>query len=360
MKRACILSAVSGLAVLSLSLRPVCAATPTQSKDAARSPYEPQAVQLLREMADAYTRLSSLHQETEFSSEILPVVPLPRQTAVPAASDTSGGRNPTNAASSGPFTGEHKLDRQLRLSFAAPNRLRLEVGDADEAGKLQVSRWMCDGKTFWSYNPDKNLFSREKAPGKIRDFAKLAHMTSGSLEILMLMGVNPFAHVEEQTEAVRCAGKETIRGIETDVVAMSADLGPQATETRLYIGAADRLLYRLVSETSQKARSPKRPATRGPLDELAPPDPADPNPADLRDLTVLPGVLLKSRVTYDNKIDVDPKFPSDEFAYKPPADAFYLTNPETRKRFMTLAQRIAELNRAATREKRSRSKVIHL
>src|SRR5262249_36560544 len=90
--------------------------------------------------------------------------------------------------------------------------------------------------------------------------------------------------------------------------------------------------------------------------ELAPPEPADPNAGNPDDLPTIPGLLLKTRVTYDNKIDSDPIFEISDFSYAPPADAFYLTNPIDAKKKppMTLAHRIAELNRAAAkREKRA-------
>jgi outer membrane lipoprotein-sorting protein len=337
-----------------------------KNKDAARNPYEPRAIQLLQEMAEAYSQLKSLRQSTEFTSEVLPVAPLPSPVNPSSEHDGAPSSDSSQAAPSpgGLFTGEHKLDRQLRLSFAAPNRFKLEVEDTDDNGKLKVSRWVCDGKTFWSYNPEKNLFSREKAPGKIRDFAKLAHMTSGSLEVLMLMGVNPFAQIEDQAQSVKYGGKVTVRGVETEVIAMSADLGPQATETRLYIGVEDHLLYRLVSETSQKPKAPRHAITGSPLNELAPPDPADPEAGNPDDLHTIPGLLLKSRVTCDNKIESDPIFEVSDFSYQPPADAYYLTNPiEAKKSRLTLAQRIAEMNRAAVkREKRStpRPKTIKL
>ena len=347
-------SAVFG-ACLALFTCGLHASSQSKPKPAAQNPYEPQAVQLLQEMADAYAQLRSFRQVTEFSSEILPVVPLPAPVRPSPEQENASAEGQPKPGPQGMFSGEHKLDRKLRLSFASPNRLRLEVEDTDDNGKLQVSRWVCDGKSFWSYNPEKNLFSREKAPGKIRDFAKLAHMTSGSLEVLMLMGVNPFANVEDQAQSLKYSGKVTVRGVETDIVSMSADLGPQATETRLYIGVDDHLLYRLVSETSQKPKAPNHVLTGSPLNELAPPEPADPNAGDPQDLQRIPGILLKSRVTYDNKIETDPIFEVGDFAYKPPADAFYLTNPvDNKKPPMTLAHRIAELNRAAAkREKRS-------
>jgi outer membrane lipoprotein-sorting protein len=323
-------------------------------KDSRRSAFDPQAIQLLQEMADAYAHLSTLRQETEFTSAITPLVPLPRPPA-PAPGAAPEGDRVTSA--DGVANSEHKLDRKLRLDYAAPNRFRFEVEDTDDKGKLQVSRWVCDGKSFWTFNPEKNLFSREKAPKRIQEFARLAHMTSGSLEVLMLMGVNPFAHIEEQSDGLRYAGKETVNGAATEVVAMSADLGPQTTETRLYIGADDHLLHRLVSETAQKARPPRPIGGGSPLDELAPPESTDPPPVGPDGAPALPGVLMKSRVICDNKIDTQPAFGAADFAFQAPAGALYLTNPITDKP-VTLKQRLAELNKSARRQRRSPPKVI--
>jgi len=345
----------AGLTAASLALCMACTAQPPSAK---KNAYEPQAIQVLQGMADAYSHLTSLRQETEFVSAITPLIPLPVDKSIPEEPDGSETGALKRGGPKDALHSDRKLDKKLRLAFASPNKLRLEVEDADENGKLHVSYWVSDGKTFWTYNPAKNLFSREKAPGKIRDFARLTHMTSGSLEILMLMGVNPFAHVEEQTEGVRYAGKENVRGVVTDVIAMTADLGATGTETRLYIGAEDHLLYRLVSETTQKALPPKHVGVGSPLDELAPPEPSSqPIPGNPEDLPSLPGVLMKSRVTYDNKIDLDPKFDSSAFVYQPPADALYLTNPVQDKP-MTLKQRIAELSRNARKQHKAPPKVI--
>jgi hypothetical protein len=357
---ASILNVCVVLALLALAAWPALAARQPQGKDAKPNPYEPRAIQLLQEMTEAYSHLSALKQETEFTSAMMPLVPLPVQAAPEEnTGQDEGGTDKPKARDL--LNTEHTLDRKIRLSFAAPNRLRLEVEDSDDSGKLQVSRWVSDGKSFWTFNPNKNLFSREKAPAKIHDFSKLAHMTSGSLEVLMLMGVNPFEHVEQQAEAVRCVGKETALGTETEVVAMTADLGLQATETRLYIGVADHLLHRLVSETSQKALAPKQQSGVGsPLDELAPSDSGPPPIVNPGDVPSLPGILMKSRITCDNKIDTEPRFDFTVFAYQPPADAFYLTNPDPHKPPMTMKQRIAELNRAAKRQHKAAPKVIRL
>jgi hypothetical protein len=318
-------------------------------------------------MADAYGRLTSLRMETEYASALMPVSPLLRPAAPPVATPDSPDSPPANPRGQKELLNtEKKLDRKLRLSFAAPNRLRLEVEEPDDSGRALVSIWDSDGKSFWTYNPEKNLFSREKAPKRLHDFARLAHMTSGSLEVLMLMGVNPFTQIEEQTEEARYAGRETVQGKSVDVVLLSADLGLQATETRLYVGVDDRLLYRLVSETTQKPRPVTKSGVGSPLDELAPPDPGAPGAADAPPLgpdevQTLPGVLMKSRITCDNKIDTAPSFDPFSFAYSPPADAFYLTNPAEKGKPLTLKQRLAELAKTLRKQqpKRSPSKVYH-
>ncbi len=345
------------LAALTVAVLPNGVTAQAATKTSTDSQYEPQAIRILQEMALAYSRLSSLRQETEFTSILISGAPLPAGAPTTPESDAETGRPPTANALGGRANSERRLDRKLRLSFAARNRMRLEVEDTDDAGKVQLSTWVSDGKTFWTFNQEKNLFTREKAPASIRDFARLAHMTSGSLEILMLMGVNPFDRIEQQTEGVRCAGRETIRGVETDVVSMMADLGPQTTETRLYVGAENHLLYRIVSETEQKPRPPVRTGVGSPLDELATgnaaTDPA-PNPDGP---SALPMVPRRSRVVCDNKIETDPTFGYGAFSFSPPEGANYLTNPVQDQKPLTMKQRIAELNRAARRQKKPAPKI---
>ncbi|HLJ54502.1 MAG TPA: DUF2092 domain-containing protein [Chthonomonadaceae bacterium] len=324
--------------------------SPSGARQATPGGYDPEAIRLLQQMADTYAHLTALKQDTEFASVITPLAPV---ATPPAAAPPRDGAVPPAIGS------EKKLDKMLHLSYAAPNRLRLDVEDRDDDGKIAVSTWASDGKSFWTYNPEKNLFSREKAPGRLHDFAKLPHMTSGSLEVLMLMGVNPFAGVEEQTESVRSQGRETVRGVATDVVSMRADLGGAATETRLYIGAEDHLLYRVVSETVPKVKPPRRPLAAGsPLDELAPPEAPSsrPLPGEPDDVPSLPGIPMKSIVTYDNTTDIQPKFDFNAFAYTPPATALYLTNPAQEKP-MTLKQRLAELSKAVRKKKQPAPRV---
>jgi len=318
------------------------------AQETSASAYDPHAVRLLHEMAEAYLRLPALRQETEFVSAVMPAVPLPAPPADP------NGAAGTVAPAKGKdlLSSERKLDRKLRLSFLSPNKLRFDVEDKDDGGKVQVSTWVSDGKWFWTFNPEKNLFSREKAPRTIRDFAALTHMTSGSLEILMLMGVDPFARIEDQAEAVRFAGREVVRDIEMDVVIMAADLGAQANETRLYIGANDHLLYRLASQTVQKEKEKQRSGVGSPLDELEPEPRPIVQPDGQNDVPSLPGVRMKTLVTCDNLIEPNPKFDALTFMYEPPAGALYQTNPNVHQKPLTMKQRIAAMNRAAQKNKK--------
>ena len=329
-----------------------------QVREQPHNPYDAHAMQLLSEMADSYSHLMNLRQTTTFSSVLVPRnAPPPRAVTPNVSSDPKSGADSASTSDSGQGA-EHTLDRRLRLAFAAPNRIRLELEDAADSGKLQVSTWVSDGKFFWTFNPEKNLFSKEKAPAKIQEFARLGHMTSGSLEVLMLMGVNPFARVEESADSVRYVGRETVLGVESDVVAMSADVGPQSTDTWLYIGVTDHLLHRLVSEMSQKPRSTPRLQVGSPLDELAPSDPNHDPPAVGSDVpSAAGGGIMKSRLTCDNGIDLSPTFDAFTFSFKPPDGANYLTNPVGDKP-LTLKQRLAEMNRTTRRKTKPSKKLI--
>jgi outer membrane lipoprotein-sorting protein len=321
----------------------------SKAAEARANSYEPRAMRLLQQMADAYSHLTLLEQETEYTSALTPLVPVGPESQPPARkTETESNSN----AAEGPDA-EQKLDRRLRLSFAAPNRLRMEIEEKDENGKAQISQWVSDGKLFWTYSPEKNLYSKEKAPGKIQDFARLPHMSSGSLEMLMLMGINPFAQIEEQAGSVRYGGTDNVRGTAADVVIMNADAGPQITETRLYIGAEDHLLYRLVSETAQKIKPPdKRQGVGSPLDELAAPTSPPPLPLNPGEQAPVPGIPMKSRVTVENHMRLAPIFDGKTFAYAPPEGALFLNTPDPHRKPPTLKQRLAELAKTYKRSKK--------
>lgn len=306
--------------------------------------YEPRAVELLQKMFQAYGNLTALEQKSEFSVTTIPMAPAKSPFGIPPRADFGTAPPPVNneppktddpqSAPASPDERkderkpeERKLDQRMRLLFSAPNRLRLEVQDTDPAaGKPLTSLWLSDGKIFWSYIPEKNWYTREKAPGKMRDFSRLKNLNTTNLELMMLMGVNPFADLKQIADNIHYVGTETVRGSATEVVALSSSSRREETEVRLYIGKSDGLLHRLVHEVTPVA-GPAVPGKVGDaLDELVDvqqpptlPDPDNPTPAETpRAQSFGP---FRTRLTYDNILSSAPSFANDAFQFTIPTGA---------------------------------------
>lgn len=227
---------------------------------------------------------------------------------------------------------EKPAGRAVRL-IVAGNRLRLDMieeGDADTPPKTATT--LSDGKILFVYNPVKNWYTQTKAPRSLRDFQKVANLGSSTLELMMLMGLTPFADVESQFDAVKYEGVGTVHGSPADVVLLRADSDKQIQELRFYIDPETSLLRRLVIETTpivHELTAPKR----NPLDDLIPhpvvtptetpgqikPDVApgfeDPHPI------APPGVPMYVRLTCDNTFTLTPRLEPDTFVFKPPTGA---------------------------------------
>jgi outer membrane lipoprotein-sorting protein len=265
------------------------AQTPRQQATIPRQTYDSRALQLLQQMAATYARLPGLDQRTEFSSGAFPVNP--PAVALAANAERAGGKTasqnpgptgdaPTKAAgpaktatpasgaatattdssdnSSDDLPGERQR-RSLRLLAIQPNRLRMELREYDgNLSRDTVSQWISDGKKFWTYTEENHQYTQMAAPARFHDFQKLNRLNTGSLELMMLLGANPFADVREQVDSVGYLGEATIRGSATEVVLLRAVQPTSITEARLYIGKEDHLLHRLVTESTpvEKADTP--------------------------------------------------------------------------------------------------------
>lgn len=344
-----------------------------QSKqhEPAPSPINARAVKILSDMVETYKTLPVLKQQTEFYSAILPIdanskqIPLPQNEepdtpAMPqigivhSLKDAGEVKKPDARAS-------RKLDRILRLAYKEPNRLWLEMQEKSEKTLMMAkSQWVSDGKHFWSYNSEKNIYSKEKAPGNIHDFTKLTHLSNGSLEMLMLMGVNPFAEIGENVDELRYDGSVTVRDVETDIILLRVTTGQQITEMRLYIGTEDHLLRRMVNESWPKPKpaSLENPGGGVLLDELAPAKPIVPvqnnsalQPDDTEDFPSLPGLPVKTQVSYENIITLEPEFEKKAFSYIPPAGAFVMAPQNVKYKPRSIKQQIADINRSFKRSK---------
>ena len=136
----------------------------------------------------------------------------------------------------------------------------------------------------------------------------------------MLIGLNPFANLRNEVDSVAYAGTENIHDVATDVVVLKQQANQERTEVRLYIGKDDSLLRRCVIETVPILAAPAVSNKVGDaLDELearatsqAPPPTSAPLP-------------MKSRIHYDNTINLHPAFDVFTFAFKIPEGASLFT-----------------------------------
>ena len=294
-------------------------------------------------MTAAYSRLKVLDQRTEFSAERIPFdLPdspfgIPKKPTEKPDGKARADAGPTGAARPNDSGKEETTGRRLRLRYAFPNFLRLEMQEAG-AGSAKPTRylWDSDGKLFWTLIPDKNWYTREKAPAHLADFRKLERLDANSLEMLMLLGLNPFANIREQCDRLTWEGAATAKDGEVDVVALRSDNRTADTVAKLYIGHTDLLLRRVVIETTP-AVGPTTPGKIGDaMDDLAPDDPnaAPVQPPD--DPAEAPAILdappppaptagarpMKTRVTYENTLTPNPTFDYMTFQFVIPENAF--------------------------------------
>lgn len=303
--------AVLVVAALACDAPVIARSMPGKAMPISKVAFDPHALELLQQMAVAYAHLNTLDQKTEFfapaapeSADDMDDVPIPSATGTILPPK----REPK------PLLDE-KLPRELHLSVARPNRLHLTVTEPDDnGGPSKVSEWISDGKRFWTYTSDTRGYTQEKAPGTLSAFARLPHMTSGSLELLMILGVNPFTGIEKQATTIACAGTATVRDTPTDVVLLTSIAGPSTTEVRLFLGTSDRLLRRVVVDTVQQPIQVSQPGKAGDaLDELVDGVPPPPVPQ-------VPLQPFKSHLAYENIIKFSEPNPTD-FFFQIPKDA---------------------------------------
>lgn len=277
----------------------------------ARGAFDPHAIELLDGMADAYTHLRALDQRTEFTSALI----------------ASG--QPQNGLINGK---PEKMRRSLHIEYLEPNLLFLETSDGGTSDRPSVSQWISDGRNFWTYEQDKQAFTEEKAPPSIRDFRSLSRMNSGSLEVLMLMDINPFTGIKDLVDSATVEPEETIDGVQTDLVALHAETRMDKTELRLYIGANDHLLRRMVLDRTPTPQVGNPAKIGDALDDLyappagsssegdQPPPGYTPPPKIAAGPGFVPGAVT-TRVQYDNKVDTAPTLTRVNFVFQRPARA---------------------------------------
>lgn len=321
---AALLRAVAALLLLPCSGRLTAQQAASAPPANAIGRFDGRAIQLLQQMADAYAHLPALNQRTVFYSAMIPMHLAPdRRSYLPTLSPKAPA-DPIDAAASGVV--DPKLAREVRLQEQQPNRLRMEMRepDPDHSGSQRLSLWVSDGRTFWTYSQEKHYYTKEKAPSRMRGFQKMANLTTGGLELMMLIGVNPFVGIREKADNILSEGRQTVRGVETDVVMMETSTPGNITRARFYIGHDDQLLHRLTVETTPRVlgvtRSPGKVGDE--LDALVDDSPSAPAPPAAppkdEETSSLP---MLSRLTYDNLLEPSSQLNALDFAFKAPSDA---------------------------------------
>lgn len=335
---------LSSQLVLPALLCAVCANQPmtahaqtlAELRAAHKAAYDPRVPALLKKMADAYAALTDLDQKTEFYLLQTPLTQgTEEETRRQGDKETKQGIGTDGTLSRVPV--EKPLGRTVRLLLAAPNLLRLETTEtASEAESAKHAVSVCDGKIFWTYNPEKNWYTQEKAPRHLRDFQKVA-LTNTTLELMMLIGLNPFSDIENQFDSAKYEGRQDVSGVPVEVVGLRVVSDQQTQELHFYIGLDDLLLHRLVIESTPAPRL-LMPPKHDPLDDLVarpsvPSPPASASGASgVPSLQVAkgfedphplapPGTPMKMRITCDNILTVTPRFDERSFHFEPPQGA---------------------------------------
>ena len=362
---ASLLLSVSLSGAVALAPLPARAQSLAELRAAHKAAYDPRVPLLLKRMADAYAALTELDQKTEFFVLQTPMIQgtgnreqgtgnreqgteeekrrrgeeetgnvdtnhEPRTTnhEPPAANHEEG------ALSHGPT--EKAMGRTVRLLLAAPNLLRMDtVENASETEAAKHAVTVCDGKLLWTYNPEKNWYTQAKAPRRVHDFQKVS-LPNTTLELMMLVGMNPFGDIENQFDGAKYEGVQNVGGVPVEVVLLRAASEQQTQELRFYIGKNDLLLHRLVIESTPTVRA-LAPPKHDPLDDLAA-RPSRPVPTPTPDVPGVtspqvapgfedphplapPGTPMKTRITCDNTLTVTPRFDDRDFEFTPPTGA---------------------------------------
>ena len=349
------------------------------------------AQRILNEMAAAYSRLGSLDMKTIYSApdkrKQLPTGGGEPDTAKPAAArENAAPPEPeksavviTDLAATGDDIKQRKQYREVHLLYARPNLVSITDRAPDDSDQTHWSQWVCDGKFFNAFVPNSHgtsdlLYTREKAPGSLRQFPNLKYLSSSSIEIVLMMGVNPFSNLNPATVTLSVDPSRVIRGVDTDCVVMSSIAHREITTLKLYIGKPDRMLYRMETDISPVDRPNNNRIGDG-IDEQDPTYSADANettagsdpehPLELDDIsTTVRQKSVSIHTQYDNFYTPVTHVETEAFKFNPPTamiggrkmPANLFAAPGEEAALDPNARRLADLIR---RSKRNKHKPIH-
>ena len=315
--------------------------------------YDPRATLLLKRMGETYSRLGAIDVNISISSALIPLA----EVSDSATLTTTANVDPA------PFqVDESSLRPQARLhmAFRGSNQLLMETEQTDPlTSKKFEMRWVCDGRSFWSYAGDKKIYTREKAPGNIHDFARLEYLGGGTLELIMLIGPNPFADLGQSVDATHLLGTADVHGVPTEVVSLQIEDPLEKSELRLYIGKSDGLLHRMEIETipvkhhegpikvGSKLDALLEAGKPAPIKQPGDDDPENTyRPTQQSKETSKPRKAVGSFLRFDNDITLTPSFAAGTFAFTPPKNSLMLGD-RAHVKPMTMKQRIAMLAKNA-------------
>lgn len=324
-----------------VSTRKGSGALATREKDPR---YDPRATQLLKKMGEAYAHMGALDLHIDISSMLIPIDDTPDAKAKSDVADFQ--------------VDEIKMQRQgkLHLAFQPSNRLLIESEQTNALTHQAYDlRWVSDGQSFWSYTGEKKIYTREKAPGSIHDFARLKYLSGGMFELLMLIGPSPFDEILENVDRSRRIGEANIRGIATEVVSIETTDPIEQAEMRLYIGRDDALLYRteIRSIPVIPHQGPIKVGSK--LDALL--EANQPPPVKQEDMPDIPTSTPSgepvpeppkpqkpsgSFTRFENMLDLRPSFPPGTFAFTPPKGSLMMGEQPPGKH-LTPKQKLEEM-----------------
>jgi hypothetical protein len=327
----------------------VRSAAPDARLSAPDERYDPRALLLLKKMGEAYSRLEAMDLHIDMSSALIPL-------ETPSASNGQSIvlLNPT------PFhVDETTLRRQgqIHMAFRQANQLLIETEQVNpQTNKRFDVRWVSDGRDFWSYSGDKKIYTREKAPGNIHDFSRLQYLDGGTLELMLLIGPNPFADLAQSVDGVHRIGEAEVRGVATEVVSILMEDPIEQSELRFYIGKEDSLLYRMEVESvpvlrhegpikvGSKLDALLEANERKPPPEQLPPDQVPEGaPAGATAAPAAPSKPVGSFTRFDNDLTLNSTFPPGTFAFKPPKDGLMLGGQPVTVKRLTPRQRLVQM-----------------
>ncbi len=350
-------------------------------KDPGKSHENDEGAALLRQMVEAYSHLPSLQQQSVYTSTLVSLKPvIAKAPSVGAAGKVDAPPKPgvivspakpgdDDVADDSP---KRRVDRTVDLLYVQPNLLRITDSHANATGPGDVSKWVSDGKFFSvfvpkSHNSESLLYTKEKAPRNIHDFVRLQNLDGNSLELVMLMGINPFQNLTPDVATVRVEESATVRGVDTQVVSMLSASRTERDLLYFYIGKSDHLLHRFVSEVSPIDNKTETPRIGDALDDGVdgsggsnPPEvgqdpdhPLDPGDSSTGQRTE----AKRTRVVYDNVMTPVTHVEQAAFAFTPPTGAALFTPLGSKPVIDPNSKRLAALIRKSM--KGAKTKPVH-